>query len=119
MLCDVFFMPIQMWNEHFGIGIVEMMAAGLIVVAHNSGGPKSDIVVPLRRSDSNRKPLTTTTGFLATTVEEYADHIYRILTLSDEEAAEIRQNAQESAQRFTDTVFSESFQKVILELILF
>ena len=23
-----------MWNEHFGIGIVEMMAAGLITVAH-------------------------------------------------------------------------------------
>lgn len=33
-----------MWNEHFGISVVEMMAAGLIVVAHNSGGPKMDIV---------------------------------------------------------------------------
>jgi len=29
-----------MWNEHFGISIVECMAAGLIMVAHNSGGPK-------------------------------------------------------------------------------
>ncbi|CAG8516410.1 6016_t:CDS:2 [Acaulospora colombiana] len=35
-----------MWNEHFGIGIVEYMAAGAIPVAHNSGGPKMDIVVP-------------------------------------------------------------------------
>lgn len=35
-----------MWNEHFGISVVEMMAAGLVVVAHNSGGPKMDIVVP-------------------------------------------------------------------------
>jgi hypothetical protein len=25
-----------MWNEHFGIGIVEMMAAGLITIAHRS-----------------------------------------------------------------------------------
>ena len=33
-----------MWNEHFGIGVVEMMAAGLVTVAHNSGGPKSDII---------------------------------------------------------------------------
>ena len=33
-----------MWNEHFGISVVEMMAAGLIVVAHNSGGPKMDII---------------------------------------------------------------------------
>lgn len=29
-----------MWNEHFGISIVECMAAGLIVVAHGSGGPR-------------------------------------------------------------------------------
>jgi alpha-1,2-mannosyltransferase len=35
-----------MWNEHFGISVVEMMAAGLVVVAHNSGGPSMDIVTP-------------------------------------------------------------------------
>jgi alpha-1,2-mannosyltransferase len=34
-----------MWNEHFGIGVVEYQAAGLIAVVHNSGGPKLDIVV--------------------------------------------------------------------------
>lgn len=34
-----------MWNEHFGIGVVEYQAAGLISVVHNSGGPKLDIVV--------------------------------------------------------------------------
>jgi alpha-1,2-mannosyltransferase len=27
-----------MWNEHFGISIVEMLASGLVVIAHNSGG---------------------------------------------------------------------------------
>jgi alpha-1,2-mannosyltransferase len=36
-----------MWNEHFGIGVVEYMAAGLIPVVHNSGGPKMDIVTEL------------------------------------------------------------------------
>lgn len=35
-----------MWNEHFGIVVVEYMSAGLIPVVHNSGGPKCDIVVP-------------------------------------------------------------------------
>ena len=35
-----------MWNEHFGIGVVEYQAAGLISVVHNSGGPKRDIVIP-------------------------------------------------------------------------
>lgn len=33
-----------MWNEHFGIGVVEYQASGLISVVHNSGGPKLDIV---------------------------------------------------------------------------
>lgn len=33
-----------MWNEHFGIGVVEYQASGLICVVHNSGGPKLDIV---------------------------------------------------------------------------
>lgn len=33
-----------MLEEHFGISIVEMMAAGLYTIAHNSGGPKDDII---------------------------------------------------------------------------
>lgn len=36
-----------MWNEHFGIGVVEYQAAGLISVVHDSGGPKLDIVVDI------------------------------------------------------------------------
>lgn len=35
----------SMWNEHFGIGVVEYQAAGLISVVNDSGGPKLDIVV--------------------------------------------------------------------------
>lgn len=35
-----------MVDEHFGIGIVELMAAGLIVAANDSGGPKADIIRP-------------------------------------------------------------------------
>ena len=33
-----------MKEEHFGISIVEMMAAGILVVAHASAGPKMDII---------------------------------------------------------------------------
>lgn len=33
-----------MLDEHFGISVVEQMAAGLIVVAHRSGGPLLDII---------------------------------------------------------------------------
>lgn len=36
-----------MWNEHFGIGVVEYQAAGLISLVNDSGGPKLDIVVDM------------------------------------------------------------------------
>jgi alpha-1,2-mannosyltransferase len=37
-----------MWNEHFGIGVVEYEAAGLISVVNDSGGPKEDIVIEFK-----------------------------------------------------------------------
>ena len=97
-----------MWNEHFGIGIVEMMAAGLIVIAHNSGGPKSDIVVPYLDTKCDNSAITTT-GFLATTVDEYAERIHCIMSLETKEASTIRQNAIEASKRFSDEVFAQSF----------
>jgi alpha-1,2-mannosyltransferase len=36
-----------MWSEHFGIGVVEYQAAGLISVVNDSGGPKLDIVIDI------------------------------------------------------------------------
>jgi alpha-1,2-mannosyltransferase len=35
-----------MEDEHFGISIVEYMAAGVVPIVHDSGGPREDIVVP-------------------------------------------------------------------------
>lgn len=34
-----------MWNEHFGIGVVEYMVNGVIPIVHGSAGPLLDIVV--------------------------------------------------------------------------
>ncbi|EKX38590.1 hypothetical protein GUITHDRAFT_158493 [Guillardia theta CCMP2712] len=61
-----------MWNEHFGINIVEFMASGVIPIAHDTGGPKADIVIPYQGSP---------TGFLASTEEEYAEHMRKASTL--------------------------------------
>jgi alpha-1,2-mannosyltransferase len=109
-----------MWNEHFGIGIVEMMAAGLVVIAHNSGGPKSDIVVPYLNdlSVTTSSTTTTTTGFLATSVEEYAERIHDIMSLDKKEISVIRQNAMESSKRFTDEVFAQAFRTAMEDLRL-
>ncbi|CAI4050454.1 hypothetical protein N7582_004919 [Saccharomyces uvarum] len=43
-----------MWNEHFGIAIVEYMASGLIPIVHASAGPLLDIVMPWS-SNANTK----------------------------------------------------------------
>ncbi|TYH38482.1 hypothetical protein ES332_D12G112000v1 [Gossypium tomentosum] len=49
--------------------VVEYMAAGAIPIAHNSAGPKMDIVLD---EDGQQ------TGFLAQNVEEYADAVLKI-----------------------------------------
>jgi len=100
-----------MWNEHFGIGVVEMMAAGLITIAHNSGGPKADIIVPF--GEDRLK-----TGYLASTEEEYANAMYEALYgLSERERCSIRRCAQESSNRFSDDVFNASFKSLILSVV--
>jgi len=88
-----------MRQEHFGIGIVEMMAAGLLTIAHNSGGPKTDIVEH------------GVTGFLATTADEYAQVIHQALEQPNPE--QMRQKAQQAATRFSDLQFDISLDKVL------
>jgi alpha-1,2-mannosyltransferase len=85
-----------MWNEHFGIGVVEYQAAGLISVVNNSGGPKSDIVVEIEGLP---------TGFHASTVGEYAHAFDRALSLGEAETMAMRLRARKSAERFTEGVF--------------
>ncbi|EGZ20381.1 hypothetical protein PHYSODRAFT_328499 [Phytophthora sojae] len=85
-----------MYNEHFGISNVEMMAAGMLVVANNSGGPKADIV-------------KAETGCLALTADEYADKMLLLLEKSPAEAVEMRSAARNSSLRFSDEEFGEQF----------
>ena len=61
------------WNEHFGIGVVEMQAAGAVPVAHDSAGPQMDIIVPAGKGGEVQDETTNITGYLASSVEEYAE----------------------------------------------
>eukprot|EP01132_Coremiostelium_polycephalum_P009088 gene9088-11138_t len=94
-----------MWCEHFGIGVVELMAAGVVSVAHNSGGPKEDIIVPKE------------TGFLASTKEEYAEHINEILS-NREKYTNMQQNARESTERFSQDNYTTQFLQYMKPLLL-
>jgi len=99
-----------MWNEHFGIGVVECMAAGLIMLAHRSGGPKMDIV---RDSDPDR------TGFLAESAEEFADAIVRIIQTPEQQLVEIREAARISVERFSIESFEEGFLSSTSNILTF
>ncbi|XP_017886989.1 GDP-Man:Man(3)GlcNAc(2)-PP-Dol alpha-1,2-mannosyltransferase-like [Ceratina calcarata] len=93
-----------MWNEHFGISIVECMAAGLIVVAHDSGGPKADIIETQPGSQN---------GFLATEPEEYAKIMAHIIRMDPEERNAIKLVARASVNRFSGEVFEREFLRTI------
>ncbi|EGP82888.1 putative secreted alpha-1,2-mannosyltransferase [Zymoseptoria tritici IPO323] len=97
-----------MWNEHFGIGVVEYQAAGLVAVVNDSGGPKADIVVEV---DGGR------TGFHATTPKEFADGFAQALALKDEEAYAMRCRARKSSWRFSEEVFIEAWTKELVGLV--
>ncbi|KAG8622760.1 hypothetical protein KVT40_009271 [Elsinoe batatas] len=89
-----------MWNEHFGIGVVEYQAAGLISVVNDSGGPKEDIVV-----DVDGKP----TGFHASTSTEFARGFGKALSMTKEETLSMRLRARKSARRFTEGEFRKKW----------
>lgn len=89
-----------MWNEHFGIGVVEYQAAGLIPVVHNSGGPKLDIVVPYKGEP---------TGYQAETEEEFAEGFRHITSMSSEDTIAVRLRGRANAKRFTEEVFAQKW----------
>ncbi|KAL9248577.1 GDP-Man:Man(3)GlcNAc(2)-PP-Dol alpha-1,2-mannosyltransferase-like protein [Drosera capensis] len=94
----------SMTDEHFGISVVEYMAAGAIPIAHNSAGPKMDIVLD---EDSQQ------TGFLARTEEEYADAILEILRMPESKRLKVAAAARKRAARFSEQRFYEDFKAAI------
>lgn len=84
------------------------MAAGTIIIAHKSGGPKLDIVVPFEGGQ---------TGFLADSEDGYAAAMETILAMSPSARLEIRYNARDSVERFSDQEFESCFLAATESLI--
>lgn len=89
--------------------LVEMMAAGLFVVGHNSGGPKLDILHDLAASQ---------VCYLASSVEEYVIAIKSALDKANqgEDTIALRELVRSSAGRFSDAAFANRFVDVVVEV---
>jgi glycosyltransferase involved in cell wall biosynthesis len=91
--------------EHFGIAVVEAMAAGLIPVVHRSGGPWTDIVEFGKY------------GFSFSNLEE-VEYIIRSLThLGEGELRAIREKAVERAKIFSYSAFLKRLDVIASNLI--
>lgn len=97
-----------MLDEHFGIGVVDMMAAGLIVIGHNSGGPRFDII-NVDKNCADVDSVGDSTGFLASSATDFASAMARIISLDKRQRNSLRRRARESVLRFGPNEFRAEF----------
>ena len=76
------------------------MAAGTIILAHNSGGPKLDIVVEHEGE---------ATGFLADDVDSYSSAMKTIFNSGLPDRNKMATNARKSVQKFSHDEFEHNF----------
>jgi len=91
-----------MRDEHFGISVVEAMAAGLVPVVHRSGGPWEDII----KAQQGKH------GFSYLTTKEAAKTIEDLI-----ENEHVRKEIVSRNMRYTYVFSSESYKKKILSII--
>lgn len=92
-----------MLDEHFGISVVDFMAAGVVPIAHRSAGPKEDIV-----SESGE------CGYLAASESEYAETIVRVLAMPAKEYSTMAARGRARAARFSE----EAFERALVEWLV-
>jgi alpha-1,2-mannosyltransferase len=105
----------SMIDEHFGISVVEYMAAGAVPIAHNSGGPREDIVLPEPRRDGCGPGQRT--GFLCRTVEQYTDAIVEVVGMGQVARLEVAAAARRRAAAFSDERFKNEFVEAVRPLL--
>ncbi|CAI2348575.1 unnamed protein product [Caenorhabditis sp. 36 PRJEB53466] len=98
-----------MHNEHFGISVVEAMAASTIIIANDSGGPKMDIVKDYENH---------CVGYLSVSKDEYAQTILHILKEGRPRRDEIREYARKSLDRFGEATFESLWNEQIGTLVI-
>jgi glycosyltransferase involved in cell wall biosynthesis len=83
-----------MRGEHFGITIAEMMAYGIVMAAHNSAGPRDDLI----GAEGTR-------GFLAEDEEGYVAALLRALQLDAGQLQAMQRQAMARGCQFGEQAF--------------
>lgn len=83
-----------------------MMAAGVVTVAHRSGGPREDIVVPVLDEDEKAG-----VGYLADDEDCFAAALVAAATLSAEARRGVVGRARVQAARFSDEAFARGVEE--------
>ncbi|CCE62804.1 hypothetical protein TPHA_0D01640 [Tetrapisispora phaffii CBS 4417] len=125
-----------MWNEHFGIAVVEYAAAGLIPLVHASAGPLLDIVVPWDVKNNKEAKVNneqTRTGFFFISEEDpdyvktandknaynsLKDIFKQVSELCDTEKFEISKRGKLCVSiKFSDAKFDEDWDKYVMDML--
>lgn len=118
-----------MADEHFGICVVEYMAAGAVPLAHDSAGPRLDIVVPALHAPDCRAladpaaagaegaaaaaaAASEAVGMLATTEEEYAECLHALLA-NPALREDLARRAMSRARTFSVQNFEQNFRTCV------
>eukprot|EP00798_Chlamydomonas_sp_ICE-L_P016150 gene16150-22310_t len=118
---------------HVNVSFTELQQLLGDAVAHNSAGPKEDIVVPQPSGDGEyadqitgflaetveeyAQALQDITGFLAETLEEYAQALQDVLMMSQVDRLQISAAAQRHAARFSQERFLHDFTAAMRDLL--
>ena len=99
-----------MKDEHFGICLVECMAAGCVMVGHNSGGPLMDIVVDWKGVK---------TGYLAVAENQYVACLREVFFMKEEQRRRLTSSAREAVRsKFSVEIFEASFLRATEHLFV-
>ncbi|XP_014221487.1 GDP-Man:Man(3)GlcNAc(2)-PP-Dol alpha-1,2-mannosyltransferase-like [Trichogramma pretiosum] len=90
-------------NDEFGSDLLAGLATGQIIVAHESGASRRELIVT--KGDERN-------GFLAKSVEEYAFALVRALGTSPMEKRRMQKAARRTADQFTRANFQKEFLKI-------
>lgn len=107
-----------MWNEHFGIAVVEYIAAGLIALVHASAGPYLDIVdkeIGYFFVDPSDPDYTTERGKQFPTL----DKLFLLTETLDEDAilTKSRLGEKKALEKFSDEEFDVAWTNIVLHAL--